>query len=204
MGKRSKGGRKKQPGERYKNGRLRPVVDRGNEKVVEMTTRYRPFQDGKADQWVLTSAIGRAWAVGLLDGFGADAAAIRDAGLGYAARYWGEYGCVAGVANYEGESRRGGCSGSGADPRGETFERLDAAIDGAGRPARMAVHELVVDHYWFPHENPAWLDRLINERLIVAGRAVCGELTRGGERERLALAVTGLLTVVQGSARKAA
>ncbi|TFI59073.1 hypothetical protein E2493_05985 [Sphingomonas parva] len=144
------------------------------------------------------SAIGRAWAVGLLDGFGADAAAIRDAGLGYAARYWGYYPSPNGVSNYEAEDRRGRGWGESQDRGGEIFQRLDKAVRDAGRASYKAVQSLVVDTYWFPDRNPSWLDRLINGRLAASGRTVTGSLPVPGDDETLRLAVEGLLTVVQG------
>ena len=107
MGKGSRAGRKPKAGPRYKCGKLRPVRDPGNDRIAALAARFRPFQNGKGDQWVKESAIGRAWAVGLLDGHDADAAAIRDAGLAYAARYWSYYPSAVGVSNYDAEDRRG-------------------------------------------------------------------------------------------------
>ena len=198
----AKGGRKPKAGARYKCGKLRPVRDAGNHKVVELSRLYASFQDGKADPWVRESAIGRAWAVGLLDGHDADAAAIRDAGLDYAARYWSYYPSASGVANYDGEDRRGrGLIGAG-DLRGELFQRIDKTVRDAGRASYKAVQALVVDHYWFPHDNPAWLERLINGRLAAAARDVSGGLPLAGDAETLLLAVEGLLALVRGQGRR--
>lgn len=196
-------GRKPKVGDRYPCGKLRQAHDYGNDRIVALMSVFRPFQAGKADQWVNQSAIGRAWAVGLLDGYEADSAAIRDAGLNYAARYWGHYGGGANVANYEGNDKRGSFSSiDDEDPRGETFQRLDRAISDAGRVSYDAVHSLCIDHHWFPQENPAWLDRLINERLLRAGRPVAGQLPVAGDAERLKLAVEGLLTIVAGTQQR--
>ena len=204
MGK-AKRGRPKKAGERTKGGRLKPAHDYGNEKVAALLSIFAPFQGGKAGQWVAASPIGRAWAVGLLDGFDVDPAAIRDAGLSYAARYWGYYPAPSSVAAYGGESRKGSSCGDGEDPRGETFQRLDLALKGAGRAAYDAVQALVVNGYWAPDENPAWLDRLINERLLrQRGRLDFGALPNRGDIEMLGLAIAGLLTIVQGKRREAA
>jgi hypothetical protein len=100
------GGRKKGAGERYPGGRLKPRIDLGTERTIEDRARFRVFQSGKGDQWAGTP-IGRAWLVGLLDGYEVDAAAIRDAGLSYAELYWTHYPAPTAVANYEGEDRRG-------------------------------------------------------------------------------------------------
>jgi hypothetical protein len=196
---RSRAGRKPKPGARYKCGKLRPVRDVGNDRTSAFALRFRSFQDGKADQWVRESAIGRAWAVGLLDGYDADAAALRDAGLAYAARYWGYYPSAIGVSNYEAEDRRGrGDWGDPHDPRGEVFRRLDRTIADAGAAAHAAVQSLVVDHYWFPQDNPTWLDRLINARLVAAGQESEGLPPVAGDVERLREAVDGLLALVKG------
>jgi hypothetical protein len=207
---RAKRGRPKKAGDRFKCGKLRQTYDHGNERVEALCSVFRPFQAGKADQWVRVSAIGRAWAVGLLDGYDVDSAAIRDAGLNYADRYWGEWPTASGVANYEGQDRRGGSGGlEGSDGkvpdrRGEIFNALDKAVRDAGHDSRNAVHSLVIDHYHFPEDNPAWLDRLINERLVRIGRPVAGQLPRFGDAAMLTLAIEGLLTIVQGKERRAA
>ena len=196
---RGKAGRKPKAGARYKCGRLRPVRDAGNDRIAALTARFRSFQGGKAEHWVRDSAIGRAWAVGLLDGHDADSSAVRDAGLNYAARYWSYYPTAAGVANYEGVDRRGrGLTGGGADPGGLAFQRLDRAIAATGRKAYDAVQSLVVDTYWCPQDNPAWLDRLINARLAQAGVHADGPLASAADSEQLKFAVEGLLAIVRG------
>ncbi len=202
---RAKAGRKRKAGERYPSGALKSVIDRGNDRRQAQDARFSPFQGGKAGQWVSESAIGRAWAVGLLDGFDVDAAALRDAGLNYAARYWGEYPTNASVSNYEGEDRRGRSGGSplDRDRRGEIFARLDEAVRDAGREARQALHEMVIDHHWFPECNPGWLDRLINGELVKRKLPVAGMLPMPGDWDRLRLAVSGLLTIAAGKRRAA-
>lgn len=198
MGRGKKSGRKRGAGDRYPCGKLRSVHDYGNDRVVALCAEFQPFQGGKADQWVTTSAIGRAWAVGLLDGREVDAAALRDAGLNYAARYWGHYPSASGTSNYGAESRQGQSWGDGEDPRGLRFKALDDAIRSAGRASQEAVHNLVVDHHWFPLENPAWLDRLI------AGRLRRQAVAQVGDHERLDAAIGGLMTIVAGRRAKAA
>ena len=198
---RARAGRKARPGARYKCGKLRPVRDLGNERVAAEAARFGAFQGGKGGQWVRESAIGRAWAVGLLDGYDADPAAIRDAGLGYAARYWSYYPSPNGVSNYEAEDRRGRGLAEDEDPGGEVFRRLDMAVRGAGRASYRAVQALVVDSYWFPERNPSWLDRLINGRLSAQGQSGAGALPFPGDDDTLRLAVEGLLALVRGGGR---
>lgn len=201
-------GRPKKKAPRNENGRLargRAAWDYGNDRIVELESMFSPFQDGKAGQWIKTP-IGRAWAVGLLDGYDADPVALRDAGLNYAARYWGYWPCGAGVTNYEREDRRGSGWGDGSDPRGLAFERLDKAVTDAGRASAAALHSLVVDCHWFPLDNPAWLDRLINVRLLSKRRTVSGvlQMPMRGDAETLKLAAQALLAIVAGIERKKA
>src|SRR4051812_43647133 len=200
---RSKGGRPRKSGARHACGKLRMVRDEGSARTQALRLRFRPFQGGKGDQYAGTP-IGRAWLVGLLDGHEVDAAAIRDAGLNYAERYWCYWPAPGGVSNYEAEDRRAAPFAGGLDVAGDRFQALDAAVQSAGRASYDAVHSLVVDPHWFPEEGPAWLDRLINARLAAAGRAVDGELPRVEDADRLKLAVEGLLTIVSGRRRRAA
>jgi hypothetical protein len=162
----------------------------------------RPFQDGKAEQQVF-DPIGRAWAVGLLENEHVDPAALRDAGRNYAARYWGYYPEVAGVSNYQGEDRRGS-SGGDADPRGELFQRLDALLECAGRSAYSAAQSLCLDQHWFPDDDPVWLARLINEKLLRARMPVAGMLPVAADRRIMEHALQGLLAITGTASRMAA
>ena len=200
---RSKGGRPRKSGARHACGKLRAVRDEGSERTMALRLRFRPFQGGKGDQWAGTP-IGRAWLVGLLDGWEVDPAALRDAGLNYAERYWCYWPAPGGVSNYEAEDRRGAPFAGGLDVAGDRFQALDATVLGAGRASYDAVQSMVADQHWFPEENPPWLDRLSNARLAAAGRSTAGELPREGDAERLKLAVEGLLTLVRGRRRRAA
>lgn len=197
--------RPKKAGRRTKAGRRIAPHDYGNDKVQARVAAYARFQDGKANQQV-HDAIGRAWAAGLLDGYGVDGAAIRDAGRNYAERYWGYYPSAAGVANYEGESRKGSGWGDDQDPRGERFQALDTALRDAGRQAYDAMQSLTVDGHWFPDENPAWLDRLINSQRVDMGLPPLGYsvLATDSDRQKMRLAVSALLAIVEGKERRAA
>lgn len=190
-------GRKRKPGKRYPCGKLSPY-DHGAEHVTIARARFGRFQDGKAAQQV-HDPIGRAWAVGLLENDRFDPAVLRDAGRAYAERYWGYYPSTNSVANYEGEDRRGGSWGDGEDPRGEHFQRLDRLLLDAGRVNYDAVHNLVIDTHWFPDDNPPWLDRLINQKLVKANLPVAGGLPRFGDGARMVRALCGLLSLVEGT-----
>jgi hypothetical protein len=221
---RKRAGRAAKPGKRTKSGRLSAAgVARRvepNDRVLAVRDAFRWFQDGKADQQV-HDPIGRAWAVGLLDGFGADPAALRDAVRTYGEGYWSYYaGLGIAMGGFEGASRSSG-SGAWADPRGRRFEQLDAAVDAAGassgngRAVRDALHNVAVDHHWFPDENPLWLDRLIVERRVLErsrrmeakllpahAPGIAGALPKPGDAPRLAALAAAALALVMGSRRR--
>ena len=171
--------------------------DHGAEHVQRLRGRFAAFQDGKAAQQV-HDPIGRAWAVGLLENPRIDPAVLRDAGRDYAARYWNYYPSAVGVANYLDEDRRAEVWAGGEDPNGEWFRKLDSQLKNAGRASCEAVHSLCLDFYWFPDDNPGWLDRLIEARLIGAQGAAAGQ--GGGEKDAATMrgAVEGLLALTEG------
>jgi hypothetical protein len=191
----SKRGRAKKAGNRTAGGRLSRVQapDRGSDRVQAARATYAPFQDGKAYQQV-HDPIGRAWAVGLLENGVVDPAVLRDAGREYGDGYWAYYPSPKAVASYAGRSART-VSGADRDPQGEYFDKLDELLSGAGRAARDAVTALVVDHLYFPDDNPAWLQRLINERLIQVKRPAVGQLPAPGDHELMRLAIAGLVAL---------
>jgi hypothetical protein len=167
--------------------------DHGAAHVQRLRGRFAAFQEGKAVQQVF-DPIGRAWAVGLLENARLDPAVLRDAGRDYADRYWGYYPRAVGVSNYLDEDRRGGAWAGGEDPGGEWFQKLDALLKAAGRASCDAVHSLCLDYYWFPDDNPAWLERLIAPRL--AGQAA-GQ-GGAGDADKARAAVEGLLALAEG------
>ncbi len=184
-------GRPQNPGPR-KHGR--PVsalpYDHGADHVIQLRSRFAKFQNGKAAQQVF-DPIGRAWAVGLLENPHVDPACLRDAGRDYASRYWGYYPTASGVANYDGSLRIGNRS----ERREERFRTIDKTLLDAGRKSYDAAQDLCVSPYWSPDENPDWIERLINERLLRVGESVSGQLPRPEDRTRLTLAMEGLLAL---------
>jgi hypothetical protein len=194
-GRPSKSGRR-----RLKNGRRADVepFDHGAAHVQRLRDRFSRFQDGKATQQVF-DPIGRAWAVGLLENDRVDPAVLRDAGRDYAARYWGYYPSAVGVANYQHEDRRGVGWSGGEDPGGERFQQLDTRLKNAGRKSYDAAQSLCLDFYWFPDDNPAWLDRLIDARLIAAQGAAVGQLGTPADESVMRAALAGLLALAEGS-----
>ena len=197
-------GRPSKPGKRTKSGKRITTApfDHGADHVRRLRERFARFQDGKAGEQVF-DPIGRAWAVGLLENDRIDPAVLRDAGRDYAARYWGYYPSAGGVSNYEQEDRRGKGAGwdGREDPAGERFRALDARLKNAGRQAYEAAQSLCLDFYWFPDDNPAWLDRLINARLIAAGTAAAGQLAGPADAARIGAALAGLLALAEGAKR---
>jgi hypothetical protein len=189
-GRPSKSGRR-----RLKTGRRADVepFDHGAAHVQRLRARFARFQDGKANQQVF-DPIGRAWAVGLLENARVDPAVLRDAGRDYAARYWNYYPATVSVANYLDEDRGAAIWPGGKDPGGEWFQKLDAQLKNAGRVSYGAVQSLVLDFYWFPDDNPGWLDRLIEARVIGAVERAGGE----ADAAKMRAAVEGLLALADG------
>lgn len=187
-------GRKRKSGERFPGGQLRPSFDRGTERVQALRQRFSAFEGGKGGDHV-GDPIGRAWIVGLLENPYVDPAALRDAGRQYAARYWGYWPATVGVGNYLAETRKGGGFGDGEDPRGETFRRLDRLLVDAGSAAHDAVQSLCLDRYWLPDDDPPWVARLINKRMIQSRQPVAGQLPVDADWRHLAAAIEGLLAL---------
>ena len=193
-GRPSKSGRRSRSGKRI----AAAPFDHGAAHVQRLRERFAAFQDGKAGQQVF-DPIGRAWAVGLLENARIDPAVLRDAGRDYAARYWAYYPCAGGVSNYQAEDRRGSVSSGGEDPGGERFLSLDARLRNAGRLAYEAAQSLCLDFHWFPDDNPAWLDRLINVRLLAARSAAAGQPAGPADAARMGAALQGLLALAEGA-----
>lgn len=201
MARRGIRGRPRKTGERTASGRLRVVVDRGNDRVTERTARFVSFQGGKAGHQV-HDQIGRAWAVGLLDGRDVDSAILRDKGREYGQLYWGEYAATA-PGSFQAERRPRGVSNDTADPLGQRFAAIDDLARSVGHDAFTAMHGLCVDEWWFPDSNKDWVDRLINTAMLKAGRPVAGMIEMAGDHARLTLALDALIAMV-GSGTKSA
>jgi hypothetical protein len=195
-------GRPSKSGRRVKSGRRAESApfDHGAEHVQRLRARFAHCQDGKATQQ-LFDPIGRAWAVGLLENAWLDPAVLRDAGRDYAARYWNYYPAAVGVANYLDEDRRAAFWAGGEDPAGEIFRRLDGLLKNAGRAAYDAAQSLILDFYWFPDDNPAWLERLINARLVAVRSAAAGQLATPADAATMRAALEGLRALAEGSRR---
>lgn len=188
----ARGGRPRLPGKRHKNGRrVLTQWDHGTEKLQAMRARFARFHNGKASQQVC-DPIGRAWAAGLLENDRIDPAVLRDAGRNYAARYWSHYPSPNGVSNYEKDClapRR-----SDHDSQGAKFNALDCQLTGAGNAAQRAAQNLCLDFHWFPDANPAWLDRLIEDRLSKGSHSGRIRSTLADCRQ-MKLAIEGLMAL---------
>jgi len=203
-------GRKRKAGKREPNGRLQrtPANDKGNDVVQARSLAFSVFQGGKADQQV-SDPIGRAWAAGLLDGQQHDGAILRDAGRRYGRLYWREFAALAPRVGEIEPRSRGAAFISDNDAEGLQFQRLDNLLRGAGREASGALHDLCVNCWWFPDQGPDWVDRLLTEArirkqadLVAAGKAplgsIVGPLPMTGDHKLLALAISGLVAMVEG------
>ena len=191
-------GRPRKPGARNAKGRQILLPDRGNIRVQARAAAFARFQSGRADEHV-TDQIGRAWAVGLLDGFGVDAAILRDIGRRYGGLYWHQFAAMAPrTGQWERRDRTAANDGRWEDNPGEYFARLDALARDAGREAVAAMHGLCVDGWWFPDTNAPWVERLINAAIRDAGGHPLGELAGPSDRTRLTAAADALAAMVEG------
>lgn len=185
--------RPRKSGPRRKDGRLAiQAHDYGNIRVRERREAFKVFQGGKADQQV-HDPIGRAWAVGLLDGTTQDAAILRDIGRRYASLYALVYRQT-GTAVGELEPRsRGTGDGVDTDPTGQRYATLDALARSAGSKQRLAMQKLCCGDS--PDSNPEWLNRLIVARLDFIKDAM-----RPFERDHMIMtqAIAALVAMVEG------
>ena len=190
-------GRPRKAGPRNAKGRLVVMPDRGNDRVQARHAAFARFQNGKANEQT-HDQIGRAWAVGLLDGRSIDPAILRDKGREYGGRYWQEYAEMAPSMGAPERAAKGNDNDGMDDKPGERFMRLDILARSVGREAADAMHSMCVDEWWFPDDNQPWIDRLINTAFLKAGATVAGEIERPGDRERLRIAVDVLVAMADG------
>ena len=150
----------------------------------------------------MADQIGRAWAVGLLDGLDHDPAILRDIGRRYGGLYWHEYARLAPkTGQLERRDRTTADEGNGADNAGAYFARLDALARQAGRDAVAAMHGLCVDGWWFPDTNAPWVERLIQTAIYDAGGQPLGERASASDRARMMAAAEALAAMVEGRQR---
>jgi hypothetical protein len=194
-------GRPSLPGKRKANGRLRAraaAPDLGNERVQALRAAFALFQGGKAGN-ELGDAIGKAWAAGLLDGLGADPQAMRDAGRDYGQLRRRCYGSLdLRTSSLERRARtRPAPTVTGESPAERRFERMDAIVSAFPRLSREAFYGLCAD-YQDSDNMPPFVERLINERLMLKGRAPAGTLPIRGDREKIERAGEILKVLVDG------
>lgn len=197
----SKAGRKRKLNvERNRDGSVKRkcLNDGGNDFVQARRERFACFRDGKAHEH-LGDSIGRAWAAGLLEGTAYDSALLRDTGRDYDRLYWAVYPHSAGVGSYEPRDKT---TGSGdftdPDPTGERFGKLDRLVRRLVQPIYQALQDLTVNRMIATDDDPAWLDRLINEQMIFARGSLvrCRYSPTMADREMLELAKAGLVAMI--------
>ncbi len=195
----SRAGRKRKQGiERNKDGTPKRTClnDKGNDFVQARRERFACFRDGKASEH-LGDSIGRAWAAGLLEGTTHDSALLRDAGRDYDRLYWAVYPHSPGVGTYEPRDKTtGGGSWTDPDPLGQRFGRLDVAARKLPHATYHALQDLTVNRMIATDDDPAWLDRLINEQLVFKRHRIEGPMPTMADRDMLALAIAGLVVMV--------
>ncbi|WP_420137758.1 hypothetical protein [Sphingomonas sp.] len=190
-------GRPRKAGPRTAKGRLIALPDRGNDVVQARAARFARFQDGKADQQV-GDQIGRAWAVGLLDGQMCDGAILRDMGRRYGSLYWHEFAAMAPKIGALERRDRSAANDGGDDRPGDYFRLLDGLARQVGRPAVASMHGLCVDGWWFPDVDQPWVARLIATAVADAGGPAAQERALPADRARLNAAIETLVTMVEG------
>lgn len=193
----AKAGRKKKIGARHPGGQLVQRIP-ANDKVLHMRDRFAVFDGGKKQPDQLYDPIGRAWAVGLLDGTHIDPVVIRDTARTYARLYWQHWPSASGIAQYGEMVARGSVSGPSSEniSNQSWFRRLDEALRKSGRPACNAVHGLCVNSYHFPDDDPLWLGRLILEAQIRRKVPVAGRLPGHEDHVTMRAALEGILAMV--------
>lgn len=145
-------GRPRKQGERFKSGKLRPLFDKGTDRVQALQDRFSTHY---------TTALGRAFKAGLL-GEGTEGKARLDAGNRFSSLYSamierGRYSCPLGK-----ETRSTGFSAQISDMSRDQekqdwlFEAM-AVLDKAG--LRPWLDQLILDAYH--DKDPPWLARLL-------------------------------------------
>ena len=178
--------------------------DYGNDRVQARVALFRQFR-GESSIGFETTCAGRLMLVGAFDGMSEPPESILSALLAYSDGYWGNFGGGAKVAQYERSDRsQDNSTHLTPDPRGEWFNALDNRLRDAGYQARKAVHECTVDRHWFPDENCAWADRIINSRFVAKKLPVAGELACESDWAMLDLLRAGALALVGSRNRLAA
>jgi hypothetical protein len=174
-----------------------------NDVVQARREAFKPFQGGKAGEQI-HDPIGRAWAVGLLDGTTIDSAMLRDIGRRYADLNKAVFHRTQmAVANSD-QAPRGTGDGTDKDPIGERYMALDQLARDSGSKQRLAMRKLVLAEN--PDENPLWLDRLVNARrqaeaaFEVGGRGTSGPWIVPYDRDCMILeqAKQALVAMVEG------
>jgi hypothetical protein len=168
-----------------------------------MRAVFAIFQEGKAGN-ELGDPIGKAWAAGLLEGFAADSQAMRDAGRDFGQLWRRCYGDLD-IRNFGSERlavsrgpRPGSYGTTNASER--RFERMKDIVAAHPRNTREAFYGLCVD-YQDSDNLPPFVERLINEKLVLKGRPAAGTMPIRGDRERLERAAELLEALVAGEGK---
>jgi len=155
---RGRAGRKRSAGNRYPNGRLRPVRDGGNDRVQAHREPYLRFGQVKAVD-DLDCALGQAHAAGLLEGMRVDGRVLLEHGREYHRLHRGAFGGSVRTCRFERVDRSTpSLAVTSADLRFRMWSKVVARLDPV---ERRILHLVCIEHgdgWSLPH----FLQRLIN------------------------------------------
>ena len=193
-------GRSRKTGERFPNGKLRPVRDLGNVRVQAHRELYLRHGGIKATD-DLDCALGQAHAAGLLEGTRLDGRVLLEHGKEWHRLYRATFGGGVQTRNLE---RIGKSQPSPVTTPSDLRYRAWAGIVAALTPGERECLNLVCVEYGDGWRLPPFLERLINgwkarqQPPLYDGRY----LPVRGDRERLDLLKSALLAIVEGSRRR--
>ena len=195
-------GRNRKSGERFPNGKLRPVRDLGNARVQAHRELYLRHGGIKATD-DLDCALGQAHAAGLLEGTRLDGRVLLEHGKEWHRLYRATFGGGVQTRNLE---RIGQSQPSSMTTPTDLRYRAWAEIVAALTPGERECLNLVCVEYGDGWSLPPFLERLINDWKsrqrppLYDGRY----LPVRGDRERLELLKSALLAIVEGSRHRLA
>lgn len=196
---------KRKSGKRTASGRLsranadpRKAWDYGNEIVQarRLLFTHETIQGGKAADQV-SDAIGRLWALGMLNNHGFDGKMLCDKGRDYANAWWAYWGGrLSATDNEPRTSSSQSKEVPSARPADLYFERIDAYLE-RGTLARKCLLELLVDYEG--DDIAPWAARLIGHGLMERKRIRFAEPLEPSDRIMLNAAIRGLCALVDGT-----
>lgn len=174
---------------------LSAILDR-NPPAPHITARRELFsfvgKGGNIDQDIC-DGIGQLHALGLLDGYGLEPTAMRDAGRDYAELWWNRYSATTTkISNFQ-RASRSSSSYDGETSRDRRFARMDLAIDAYDKG-------VVLDLVQPGDDITPWAQGLIAEALLKRGKVVkFVRFPDSEDRARLQSLCRGLCALADGA-----